>query len=68
MLISRNVVDELVEMKQQSDKNLNVEDTGVLLASAARNDQLINNVSVQAVELEQGRQLEKIDKTDLMRA
>ena len=25
-------------------------------------------MSVQAVELEQGRQLEKIDKTDLMRA
>ena len=66
--LSRNAVDELVEMKKESDKILNVEDTGVLLSTAARKEQLINGVSVQSVELELEAMVEKIEKSELKKA
>ena len=66
--LSRNAVDEFEELKKKTDKVLDIEETGIVLASAARKENVINAVRVDAVEMESTDQLGKISNEDLKKA
>ena len=67
--LSRNALDEFVELRNKADKVIDTEDTGILLADVSRKGHSINFVNVNAVEyVEQNDELGRITTEDLMKA
>ena len=49
--LSRNVIDDFIELKGNADKSVQVEDTNVVLTSAFRKEKLIDYVMVETVKV-----------------
>ena len=62
--LSRNIAEEFVDLKKETDKVLETEDTGILLAAATRKVE-VTNVNVNLVDVGVTEKLEKIEKKDL---
>ena len=64
--LSRNVIDDFIELKGSVDKYVEVEDINVVLTSAFRKEKLIDYVMVESVEVKCDGKFEKIGKKDLI--
>ncbi len=65
--LSRTFVDEFVKLKNDTDKVLETEDTGILLADATRKGEVMN-VNINMVDVGMKGNLDKIGKGDLKKA
>ena len=66
--LSRNVVDDFVALKEQTDKVVDTEETGIVLAAASRKDNLVNSLCVDAVEMVPSDVLDRISNAELKKA
>ena len=66
--MSRNVIDDFIELKGSADKVVEVEDINVVLTSAFRKEKLVDNARIESVEVNDEGNLEKIQKEELRTA
>ena len=67
--LSRNVVDEFVELRGKADKLIETEDAGIVLSDVSRKVNPENYVNVEAVEVvDQNDELGKITTSELKEA
>ena len=66
--LSKNVIDDFIELKGSADTTVEVEDINVVLTSAFRKEKLIDYVMVESVGVKCDGKLEKIVKKDLIDA